>query len=64
MTEVREYGNFKFKRDKEGEDSMEKVNVFRVSALTWECPNCGTHNITEEYCDMICCECDEEVEVN
>ncbi len=41
---------------------MKKVSVFRVTALTWECPNCGTHNITEEYCNMICCECDEEFE--
>ena len=41
---------------------MEKVEVFKVTALTWECPNCETYNITEEYCPMICCECHEEFE--
>lgn len=41
---------------------MEKVKVSTVSALTWECPKCDTFNITEEYCNLICCECHEEFE--
>lgn len=42
---------------------MEKVDVYEVYAYSWECPKCGTQNLTDKYCDLICCECDEEFEV-
>ena len=42
---------------------MEKVDVNKVIAFTWDCPKYGVFNITERYCDLVCGECHEEFDV-
>lgn len=41
---------------------VRSIKVDNVDAYSWDCPECGTFNIHDKYCDAICVECSFENE--
>lgn len=42
---------------------MEKVDVYEVTAYSWECPKCGSNNLTNSDLELVCEDCHQIYEI-
>lgn len=38
--------------------------VEKIQAYGWGCPSCGIYNLTDKDCPLVCCDCDEEFDID
>ena len=38
--------------------------VEKIQAYGWGCPSCGTYNLTDKDCPLVCYDCDEEFDID